>query len=110
MRRLCSALLAVSLFAGCGGPEAGRFTESLERQEAPLTTTDVDVAPECQGLLTFANVASFATLDEYLPSGHGVLRQPQRPDPQQRGPDGAGEPGRTDRGAHVQGVLLQLRG
>jgi DNA uptake protein ComE-like DNA-binding protein len=26
------------------------------------------VAPECQGILTFANTASFATLDAYLPS------------------------------------------
>jgi len=28
----------------------------------------VDVPPECQGILTFVNVASFATLDAYLPS------------------------------------------
>jgi DNA uptake protein ComE-like DNA-binding protein len=68
MRRLCSALLAVGLFAGCGGPEAGPSPESLERLQAPLTSTDVDVALECQGILTFVNVASFATLDEYLPS------------------------------------------
>lgn len=66
--RLGSALLAVSLLAGCGDPASEPSSEPLERQEAPLTGTDVDVAPECQGILTFVNVASFATLDEYLPS------------------------------------------
>ncbi|MFT3775328.1 MAG: hypothetical protein QM820_59020 [Minicystis sp.] len=35
---------------------------------AALTATDVDVAPECQGVITFVNTASFAKLDEYLPS------------------------------------------
>jgi hypothetical protein len=73
IRRLGSALLAVSLSAGCGGIEAepapGSIeSPSIERQQAPLTETDVDVAPECQGLLTFVNTASFATLDVYLPS------------------------------------------
>jgi hypothetical protein len=48
--------------AGCGAPE------DLQRSKAPLTATDVDVAPECQGVLQFANTASFATLDLYLPS------------------------------------------
>jgi hypothetical protein len=68
MRRLGSALLAVSLLVGCGATESEPSSESLARARAPLTETDVDVAPECQGILTFANVASFATLDEYLPS------------------------------------------
>jgi DNA uptake protein ComE-like DNA-binding protein len=73
MRRLGSALLAVSMFAGCGGVESELSSESLEsrsveRQQAPLTTTDVDVAPECQGIITFVNEASFQTLDAYLPS------------------------------------------
>ncbi|HYI02584.1 hypothetical protein [Hyalangium sp.] len=73
MRRLGSALLAMSMLAGCGGVESEPSSESLEspsveRQQAPLTTTDVDVAPECQGLLHFVNGASFQTLDEYLPS------------------------------------------
>jgi hypothetical protein len=67
-RTLGSALLAASLLVGCGesGPELS--PELLEHPPAPLTETDVDVAPECQGLITFANVASFATLDAYLPS------------------------------------------
>lgn len=68
MRRLGSALLAVSLFAGCGGTESEPSSAPMEHQQAPLTETDVDVAPECQGLITFVNVASFQTLDAYLPS------------------------------------------
>jgi hypothetical protein len=68
MRRLGSALLAVGLFAGCGGTESEVSSEPLGRVQAPLTETDVDVAPECQGIITFVNVASYPTLDAYLPS------------------------------------------
>lgn len=73
MRRLGSALLAVSVLAGCGGVGTEPSPESVEspaveRQQAPLTTTDADVAPECQGILNFVNGASFQTLDAYLPS------------------------------------------
>jgi hypothetical protein len=68
MRRLGSALLAVGLFVGCGGIEAEESSPSFAQQQAPLTETDVDVAPECQGIITFANTASFQTLDAYLPS------------------------------------------
>lgn len=69
MRRLGPCLLAASLLVGCGPAESEpSFTPSLERKAAPLTTTDVDVAPECQGILTFVNTASFETLDAYLPS------------------------------------------
>lgn len=69
MRRIGSALLSVSLLVGCGPTgEAPPASDSPESQSAPLTTTDVDVAPECQGILTFVNTASFATLDAYLPS------------------------------------------
>lgn len=66
--RLGSALLAFGLLAGCGEVGTEPSSESFERQSAPLTETDVDVAPECQGIITFANVASFETLDVYLPS------------------------------------------
>jgi hypothetical protein len=66
--RLGTALLAVSLFAGCGEAGSQPSSESLDSQRAPLTGTDVDVAPECQGIITFVNTASFETLDEYLPS------------------------------------------
>ena len=74
MRRVGSALLAVSMFAGCGGLENGPSSEplpssSIESQQSPiLTTTDVDVAPECEGILTFVNTAAYHTLDTYLPS------------------------------------------
>ncbi|AGC43867.1 hypothetical protein MYSTI_02551 [Myxococcus stipitatus DSM 14675] len=70
MRRIGSALLSVSLLVGCGptGETPPPPADSPESQSAPLTTTDVDVAPECQGILTFVNTASFATLDAYLPS------------------------------------------
>lgn len=57
---LASIVVAVGL-VGCG-------PEQLAQSSEPLTTTDVDVAPECQGILTFANVASYNTLDLYLPS------------------------------------------
>lgn len=67
MRRLGPVLLAASLFAGCGS-ELEPSSESVAQQQAPLTTTDVDVAPECQGILGFVNTASFQTLDAYLPS------------------------------------------
>ncbi len=66
-RRLGSALLAVGLFTGCGGTDTEASPDSLAHARAPLTETDVDVAPECQGLLTFVNTASFETLDAYLP-------------------------------------------
>ncbi|NOK00480.1 hypothetical protein HNV27_02520 [Myxococcus xanthus] len=70
MRRLVPALLSASLMVGCGptGSESEPSSSSTEHQDAPLTTTDVDVAPECQGLLTFVNTASLSTLDAYLPS------------------------------------------
>ncbi|MCY1030302.1 hypothetical protein OV207_02455 [Corallococcus sp. BB11-1] len=61
------------MFAGCGGLETEPSPESLtspsfESQQAPITTTDVDVAPECKGIITFVNTATFQTLDAYLPS------------------------------------------
>ncbi|XXF76984.1 hypothetical protein P2318_28600 [Myxococcaceae bacterium GXIMD 01537] len=66
--RLGSAVLAVSLLAGCGGTEPAPSSEPVAQQQAPLTATDVDVAPECQGIISFVNQASFTTLDVYLPS------------------------------------------
>ncbi|ATB46186.1 hypothetical protein [Corallococcus macrosporus] len=70
MRRLAPALLSASLMVGCGptSAESESPAPSTERQEAPLTTTDVDVAPECQGLLTFVNTEPLSTLSTYLPS------------------------------------------
>jgi hypothetical protein len=66
--RLGTTLLAVSLFAGCGEAGSEPSSESLDTQGEPLTGTDVDVAPECQGIITFVNTVSFETLDAYLPS------------------------------------------
>ncbi|RKG90026.1 hypothetical protein D7V97_42315 [Corallococcus sp. CA053C] len=74
LRRLSSTLLAASMFAGCGGIETEPSAEtvapaSVQSQQAPiLTTTDVDVAPDCQGILAFVNTSSYATLDQFLPS------------------------------------------
>ncbi|MDI1449847.1 hypothetical protein [Polyangium sp. 6x1] len=52
---------------GCGA-DSQEPSELLGEQQAPLTETDVDVAPECQGIIDFVNAASFETLDAYLPS------------------------------------------
>ena len=53
--------------SGCAAPgEPG--SENVGEGVAAVTLTDVDVAPECQGVIDFANQASFATLDVYLPS------------------------------------------
>ncbi|NTX07778.1 hypothetical protein [Myxococcus sp. CA040A] len=71
MRRLGSALLSMSLFVGCAPAETESQSPAPvenEQQQAPLTIADVDVAPECAGILTFVNNATFAKLDEYLPS------------------------------------------
>ncbi len=67
-----AAIFSVSLVAAGCGPEpvespAGE-SASVDRARAALTEQDVDFAPECAGVLTFVNNASFATLDLYLPS------------------------------------------
>ncbi|MCP3097370.1 hypothetical protein LZ198_00630 [Myxococcus sp. K15C18031901] len=71
-RRLGSAFIAVGLLAGCGGvTEAELSTPEPTQTQAettPLTSLDVDVAPECEGILDFVNRATYATLDFYLPS------------------------------------------
>ncbi|MCE9669299.1 helix-hairpin-helix domain-containing protein [Myxococcus stipitatus] len=54
----------------------------LEVAAAPLTSTDVDVAPECLGLLDFVNGVNYATLDYYLPSNVAsalIARRTTRP-------------------------------
>jgi DNA uptake protein ComE-like DNA-binding protein len=58
---------AGALMMGCV-ETADVGSEEVGSGSAALTATDVDVAPECQGILQFANQASFATLDVYLPS------------------------------------------
>jgi hypothetical protein len=61
-----SLLVAAGLFAGCG---VGELEQGIAAKKTEaLTSADVDVPPECEGLLTFVNTASFETLDLYLPS------------------------------------------
>lgn len=64
MRRFFGAISVIVsvMAAGCAD------TEEVASASAPLTSTDVDVAPECQGIIDFVNGATFAKLDEYLPS------------------------------------------
>jgi hypothetical protein len=64
MRRFFGAISVVVsvMAAGCSD------TDEIASASAPLTSTDVDVAPECQGIIDFVNGATFAKLDEYLPS------------------------------------------
>ena len=68
MRHVFSPLFALGFLAGCGGAEPAEPSELLGTEQAALTQFDVDVAPECQGIIDFVNTASFATLDAYLPS------------------------------------------
>lgn len=54
---------------GCVADEgAADDAESLSTASSPLTLNDVDVPPECQGILSYVNSASLAALDAYLPS------------------------------------------
>ncbi len=65
-----SAALGVAFLAGCAeqGPHQDISLEAVAADTAALTSEDVDVPPECAGILTFSNTASHATLDAYLPS------------------------------------------
>ena len=60
MTKLMSLFAAAGLGLGCATP-----TSELEHEI--LTTGDTDVAAECAGILEYANQASFATLDAFLP-------------------------------------------
>ena len=62
MRGVLATMVAVAGLAACGPPE------ELAQVQAPLTATDVDVAPECNGYMTFVNTASYETLHVYVPS------------------------------------------
>ncbi len=62
-----SGALAASA-AACATPGEDGAEESLSTATAALTLNDVDVPPECQGILTYVNSASFAALDAYLPA------------------------------------------
>ncbi|GHG73012.1 hypothetical protein [Comamonas sp. JC664] len=70
MRRFIgSAVLATGLLTGCGPSETETSTQQpAEQQQAPLTETDVDLAPECRGVLDYLNESDFDRLDAALPS------------------------------------------
>lgn len=53
--------VSVLLLGGCAAEPAASTTSSV------MTIHDVDVAPECEGILTYVNGASFPELDAYLP-------------------------------------------
>jgi hypothetical protein len=64
--------LFVSLWvagAGCVADESVETDETLATAtSALLTTGDTDVPAECQGIISYVNTASLATLDAFLPS------------------------------------------
>ena len=68
MRRFIGSIVTATslVMAGCAAP--GDVGSDVGSGRAALTSTDVDVAPECQGILQHANTASFEQLDAYLPS------------------------------------------
>lgn len=50
------------------GCAAEPLDAELDTVASPLTLNDVDVPPECQGILGYVNSASYAALDAYLPN------------------------------------------
>lgn len=62
MRGVLATMVVVAGLAACGTPE------EVAQVQASLTATDVDVAPECAGYMTFVNTASYDTLHLYVPS------------------------------------------
>jgi DNA uptake protein ComE-like DNA-binding protein len=63
---LVAVLSSTAPLAGCADPNE---TEPVAASRgALLTTEDVDVAVECQGIITYANWASFENLDYVLPA------------------------------------------
>ena len=64
MRTFIGAIVVAAsvVSAGCTSPG------DPATKRTALTSTDVDLAPECQGILNHANNATFAELDAYLPS------------------------------------------
>src|SRR5688572_30721593 len=60
----CGAISTLVLGA-CAADPADPATS---RSESAVTIDDIDLAPECAGILTYVNGASFGELDSYLPS------------------------------------------
>jgi hypothetical protein len=74
--RSCVIVSTLCLAAGCA-PEATTASAG-----AALTTTDVDVAPECEGILTYVNTIPESYLAAYLPdtlAASIVARRAQTP-------------------------------
>ncbi len=64
--RLCALVPGLVFGLGCMAEEA--TTTATATATSALTTGDVDFAPECGGILGYANWASPAALDAYLPN------------------------------------------
>lgn len=75
MRGVLATMFVIAGLAACGSPE------ELAQVQAPLTATDVDVAPECAGYMTFVNTASYDTLHLYVPSNVALNIIAARPMP-----------------------------
>lgn len=68
--RLCALVPGLVFGLGCMGEAATTDANANANANATsaLTTGDVDFAPECAGILGYANWASLSELDAYLPS------------------------------------------
>ncbi|MEO5729154.1 MAG: hypothetical protein ABI134_22045 [Byssovorax sp.] len=64
--RLCALVPGLVFGLGCMAEEAS--TTATATATSALTTGDVDFAPECGGILGYANWASLSELDAYLPN------------------------------------------
>lgn len=74
-------LFASTLVVGCAVEGEAEETELSTVTSSVLTKGDTDVPAECQGILTYVNSASLATLDAFLPSDVAlniVTRRAQR--------------------------------
>ncbi|MEZ4361318.1 MAG: hypothetical protein R3B48_14125 [Kofleriaceae bacterium] len=73
LHKLILGMSATLTLAGAGCIDEGALPQELAPDQAPqiaqalLTTSDVDVAVECQGILGYVNSASVEALDAYLP-------------------------------------------
>ncbi len=75
-------LFASTLVVGCAVEGEGEEAELSTATSSVLTTGDTDVPAECQGILTYVNSASVATLDAFLPSDVALnifTRRSQKP-------------------------------
>lgn len=57
----------IAILAGAGLAACAPTTD-LSTETAALAPEDVDTSPDCEGILTYVNTASYAELDSYLPA------------------------------------------